>query len=99
MEEELLKATQTNAEPVAWQSTLQKNWEISHKEFLAGDYDKRYWLPLYTTPHHASDVKQTKPLSDEEIIELWQKSHVNGALEFEIVSIFARAIEERILGK
>ena len=28
---------------------------------------KEDMIPLYTAPHHASDVKQTKPLSDEEI--------------------------------
>lgn len=50
-----------------------------------------YWQPLYTTP-------QTKPLSDEEIEAIsetivWRGSDLLWELDF------ARAIEERILGK
>ena len=56
-----------------------------------------YNIPLYTTP-------QTKPLSDEEIIELVGK-HIDYVPDddngMKIVGIksLARAIEERILGK
>ena len=54
LEEELLKATHPNAEPVAWMSPDSK---FSKTE------GKLFYIPLYTTP-------QIKELSDEEIQDL-----------------------------
>jgi hypothetical protein len=38
------------------------------------------------------EALKAKTLTDEEIKQIWKESHVNGALEFEIVNIFAKAI-------
>jgi hypothetical protein len=54
---------QQNAEPVAWINYLE------HSDVYDLNVSGR-GIPLYTTPHHASDVKQIKELSDEEIIEI-----------------------------
>jgi len=89
LEEELLKAPQTNAKPVAW---------IGNNELQFGFTDTRVtnekesWddIPLYTTP-------QTKPLSDEEIIAVFESPfhpQTTGRINDEVIA-FARAIEER----
>jgi len=73
-----------NNKPVAW---------IAYDEFgdfmleatKEGDYP---WQPLYTTP-------QTKPLSDEEIIEIRKQSTAFGYKDWSDSLSFARAIEER----
>ena len=65
------------------------------KDFYAPDYPtwkEDGFIPLYTTP-------QTKPLSDEEIEEVMMKSGYGEVHRFVNPFDFARAIEERILGK
>ena len=42
---------------------------------------------------------QSQPLSNEEIKKLWEKSYVNGCLEFERITFFARAIEQKLKEK
>ena len=81
LEEDLLKATQTNAEPVAWMSP---DGKVSITE------GKLFHIPLYTTP-------QTKPLTDEEILPIYTKSSTYDSESGLFVDIygFARAIEER----
>lgn len=49
---------QQSAEPVAWMDTNGVPSAVK---------SELYSTPLYTTPHHASDVKQIKELSDEEL--------------------------------
>ena len=59
-------------------------------------------IPLYTTPHHASDVKQTKPLSDEEIIRIWNTCETDDDFEQLVMKdfiLFARAIEAKVRGQ
>jgi hypothetical protein len=51
---------QQSAEPVAWMDYLE------HSDVYDLNVSGR-GIPLYTTPHHASDVKQIKELSDEEL--------------------------------
>ena len=60
-------------------------------------------IPLYTTPHHASDVKQTKPLSDEEIGKIamqdpfwWNPDSFKCDIDW---LGFARAIEAKVRGE
>ena len=72
---------------------------------------KQLDIPLYTTPHHASDVKQTKPLSDEEIYEFADQAGFNvegkaindgieTAADFHTELFnFARAIEAKVKGE
>ena len=82
------KALTTNAEPVAWMTVQEGVFSPSFR-YSFSETKKDGWIPLYTTP-------QTKPLSDEEIIKLfWDASWGTD----EDVIKFARAIEERILGK
>ena len=53
--------------------------------------------PRYTTPHHASDVKQTKPLSDKEIIDFiksWE-----GLVVTNRTVAMIRAIEAKVRGE
>ena len=97
LEEDLLKATQTNAEPVAWMSQSGNNF-VSKKAPSYVHIGTNDWLPLYTTPQTKHEVS---PLSDEEIVKIYESSYLESGLdewEFDPV-YFARAIEERILGK
>jgi hypothetical protein len=91
------------AEPVAW---FGKNFYVELGEYketkVFYEYDKNYCpFPLYTHPAKTqADIEyeadkaywRTRTLTDEEIKQIWKESHVNGALEFEIVNIFAKAI-------
>ena len=52
---------QQSAEPVAWMDYLE------HSDVYDLNVSGR-GIPLYTTPHHASDVKQIKELSDRELV-------------------------------
>ena len=65
---------------------------------------KEDMIPLYTSPHHDSDVKQTKPLSFDVMVELGKEVdavwdvNINGSVWFPSVDAFesfCRAIEER----
>ena len=72
-------------EPVAWMEYIQdEEWEVWYIEPTNLPEGHSY-KPLYLAP-------QTKPLSDEEIKEVWIKRPANTA---EDVIKFARAIEER----
>ena len=96
------------SEPVGWYKKDSNDYFIENvgfPDFQVQEYIDAGYIPLYTTPHHASDVKQTKPLSDEEIKELAEKylagfseynccnTHVEGEIEF------ARAIEAKVRGQ
>lgn len=84
---------QTSAEPVAWYSQRRQYFWTAKPT----DDNSKDAIPLYTTPHHASDVKQAKPrLSDEEINNIADKCF--GTVEYELwqqIIKFARAIENR----
>ena len=79
-------------EPVAWMAQVIRKDGVDDSElFFSKDFAEGTAriaggnvVPLYTHP--------AKTLTDEEIKSIWKESHVNGALEFEIVNIFARAI-------
>ena len=92
------KSLTTNAEPVAW-AVYDHEFECYRFFHLKEENS----IPLYTTP-------QTKPLSDEEIVEIYKSVKQDKDLTWEEWCItweewckeqieFARAIEERILGK
>ena len=69
---------QESAEPVAW---INQNIEVENgKPQLAWHKDNfaEICKPLYTTPHHASDAKQIKELSDEEIYKLAGEFWIEG---------------------
>ena len=95
---------ETNAEPVAWVYShclkdSNDDWEGDYQITVTPTKERDNQLPLYTTP-------QTKPLSDEEIEEIAKKylsAHAQfigaGEVCYEGEIDFARAIEERILGK
>ena len=95
-----LKQLEKQSEPVAWmknQYSPDIGEYIDYRENALPDY-----IPLYTTPHHASDVKQTKPLSDEEILQ--QAEWIFGINHFESIDDpywigFARAIEAKVRGQ
>jgi hypothetical protein len=86
------------SEPVAWMNPTGLEYKQRASDFMYNDalYDKKLgWIPLYTTP-------QTKPLSDEEIIELFRFSDVasNYYSDTEKFAIeFARAIEAKVRGE
>ena len=94
----LFRSSQTNAEPAEGKSAVGEpvawliNGYLSDEYFRTSELDEIE--PLYTTP-------QTKPLSDEEIIEVFESPFhpkTTGRIDDEVIA-FARAIEERILGK
>ena len=86
------------SEPVAWRS----RWKNHKGEFITGwivsltnaeNPDPRQVIePLYTTP-------QTKPLSDEEIIEIRKESTAFGYKDWSDSLSFARAIEAKVRGE
>lgn len=55
-----------NNEPVAWYSQRRQYFWTAKPT----DDNSKDAIPLYTTPHHASDVKQTKPLSNSDLDKL-----------------------------
>ena len=76
-------------EPVAWFEQDEKMKSVWYQ----CDKDDPSAIPLYTAP-------QTKPLSDEEIIKLTEgKGNQFVDMSHDELIDFARAIEERILGK
>ena len=94
---------QTNAEPVAWTNqkslaNIKNEPQLLQPIFAHGKKTEHNTIPLYTTP-------QTKPLSDEEIDTI--RSELASRLfeirppksEKQFMRLFAKAIEERILGK
>jgi len=85
LEEELLKATHPNSEPVAWMLTLPDG---THDWILDGKGCEGY-IPLYTAP-------QIKELSDDEILSLsaFKSSPYDAFIEYEKEDLikFARAI-------
>ena len=89
----LVEELDKQGEPVAWMSSIEwrKNHLMSKAQYesCASKNKVDFDIPLYTTP-------QIKPLSDEEIINIWEKTNYeskyyeasnNFAIEF------ARAIE------
>ena len=87
-----------NNEPVAW---MDKDTKSLYLDIPKKHYNDANMIPLYTHPAKTqADIEyeadkaywRTRTLTDEEIKQIWKESHVNGALEFEIVNIFARAI-------
>ena len=81
---------------------VREQYEECHPATKQWDNFPDKTIPLYTTPHHASDVKQTKPLSDEEILQ--QAEWIFGISHFESIDDpywigFARAIEAKVKGQ
>ena len=74
--------------PFAWKFRHGKN-SVSYSAWKPkdGEYIEGSLIPLYTTP-------QTKPLSDEEIAEIWKGLWQGGNIGH-IAYTYARAIEER----
>ena len=76
---------ENQSQPVAWMEYIQdEEWEVWYTKPTDLPEGHSY-KPLYLAP-------QTKPLSDEEIKEVWLKRPANTA---EDVVRFVRAIEER----
>ena len=74
------RLAQPEQEPVAWL------WELTGEETTDPDRADGMWLPLYTTP------PQRKPLTDEEISDLWCKVSNTDFVTAD-THVFARAIE------
>ncbi len=89
LEEELLKATHPNSEPVAWfDGKYYVCPELGYEYTITEQHPKDLgWIPLYTTP-------QIKELSDEEINDIAQQCWVYPEREQAIFNQhkFARAI-------
>ena len=68
-----------NNEPVAWQHKVAESWVTTTKD---GDDDE--WIPLYTHP--------SKDITDEEIIEVWDKMCSIVLDNDKNITEFARAI-------
>ena len=82
----LVEELDKQGEPVAWSCW---NDDMPSAIITFTEPDKHGWMsikPLYTTP-------QTKPLSDDEIIDIWF-TIPNGTLKARTID-FARLIEER----
>ena len=100
---EKMKEYAKQSEPVAWMTekslinlSIPELSQITIRTDLKASKTENFNIPLYTTPHHASDVKQTKPLSDEEILEIAGKYWVN---RLHYALYFARAIEAKVRGE
>jgi len=75
-------------EPVAWMEYIQdEEWEVWYTEPTDLPEGHSY-KPLYLAP-------QTKPLSDEEIIKIFNQIWNDGGNTNGVMHRFARAIEER----
>ena len=79
---------ENKSKPVAWMEYIQdEEWEVWYTE--PTDLPKgHFYKPLYLAP-------QTKPLSDEEIIEIFNQIWNDGGNTNGVMHRFARAIEER----
>jgi hypothetical protein len=87
LEEELLKATHPNSEPVAWfDGKYYVCPELGYEYTITEQHPKDLgWIPLYTTP-------QIKDLSDEEIRTIQDMCHLKNVGYNTFIMRFARAI-------